>query len=185
MKLFAVYLGGNHPKGNIELHDVVFVCGNSIEETYPKLKEKWFAYPEEYPHIDSYIELTHADGFEILLSREKPLKTEQKLFFVNFGGYTEHLFGEVHESAFYVVDSKASARKKADKELCVGLLSKHLDDNLNVSELVSPGLAVDDILEIEQVDGYYLSFIPSDIKETPQAKEGYIRIVPKEKALTE
>ena len=34
-KLFAVYLGGRAPKANIELHDVVFVVGESIEQTYP------------------------------------------------------------------------------------------------------------------------------------------------------
>ena len=37
LKLFAVYLGGSAPKANIELHDVVFVTGFSLEETYSKL----------------------------------------------------------------------------------------------------------------------------------------------------
>lgn len=41
-KLFAVYLGGRADRCNIELHDVVFVVGSSIEETYPLLAKKWF-----------------------------------------------------------------------------------------------------------------------------------------------
>jgi len=34
-KLFAVYLGVRADRCNIELHDVVFVVGTSIEDTYP------------------------------------------------------------------------------------------------------------------------------------------------------
>jgi uncharacterized protein DUF1543 len=48
MKLFAVYLGGRHLKSNIELHGVIFVVGSTLEETYPRIKEKWFGYPIKF-----------------------------------------------------------------------------------------------------------------------------------------
>lgn len=41
-KLFAVYLGDRADRCNIEPHDVVFVVGSCIEETYPLLAKKWF-----------------------------------------------------------------------------------------------------------------------------------------------
>lgn len=178
MKLFAVYLGGRHPKSNIELHDVVFVVGPSLEETYPRIKEKWFGYPDKIPHIDSWIEMTHANGYEITLTAKKPENQDLKLFFVNFGAYTENQFGEVHESAFYVAPSKALATRKAEEELCVGLLQSHLDDNLIVDQLIEAEFGkfeVDDVLEIDCVDGYFLSFTPSQ-KDTSKANPGYIKL---------
>ena len=156
---------------------MVFVVGSSLEETYPKLKEKWFGYPEKTPHIDSYIELTHADGFEISLSFGSSGIGGYKLYFVNFGAYTENLFGEVHQSAFYVAKDKAEATQKAREELCVGMIQSHLDDHLEVEGLVELGkFDVDDVLEVESVDGYRLSFTPCALKTTSIANPGYIRL---------
>ena len=52
MKLFAVFLGGRAEKCNTELHDVVFTCGNKIEDTYFDLIDKWFGFPDRL-HIGS------------------------------------------------------------------------------------------------------------------------------------
>jgi hypothetical protein len=177
IKLFAVYLGGSAPRSNIELHDVVFVAGSSLEETYPKLKEKWFGYPEKIPHIDSYIELTHVDGFHISLTCGSSHRETHKLYFVNFGAYTENLFGEVHQSAFYVAKDKAEATQKARNELCVGMIQSHLDNHLDVEKLVDFGhYDVDDVLEIENVDGYRLLFTPCNEKKTSVAHPGYVKL---------
>ncbi len=177
VKLFAVYLGGRAARSNIELHDVVFVTGSSIQETYPKLKEKWFGYPDKIPHIDSYIELIHADGFQIRLVQAKSCINGSKLYFVNFGAYTENLFGEVHQSAFYVAKDKATATQKARNELCVGMIQTHLDDHLEVEGLVEFGqFDIDDVLEIESVDGYHLELTPSEFKGTSLACPGYIQL---------
>ncbi len=186
VKLYAAYLGGNAPRSNIELHDVVFVTGTSLAETYPKLREKWLGYPDFIPHVDSYIELTHADGFQIKLSKGKGASDADsyKLYFVNFGAYTEHLFGEVHQSAFFVAKNKAEATKKARETLCIGLYQTHLDDHLEVEKLVEFGaFDLDDLLEIEKVDGYHLEFIPSDAAATSLATAGYIKLKPAEAAV--
>ena len=65
-KLFAVYLGGRAPRCNTELHDVVFVVGESIETSYERLMDKWFGDPLRL-HIDSWIELHCVDGYRISL----------------------------------------------------------------------------------------------------------------------
>lgn len=177
VKLFAVYLGGSTKGSNIELHDVVFVAGFSLQETYPRLKEKWIGYPEKIPHIDSYIDLEFADGFQIKLTQRTHHTDDYKLYFVNFGAYMEHLFGEVHQSAFYVTKDKAAAIQKARRELCVGMMQSHLDDQLDVQQAIAFGqYDVDDVLEIEKVDGYHLEFIPSETKTTSPACPGYIRL---------
>src|SRR5882724_10280083 len=104
-KLFAVYLGGRADGCNIELHDVVFVVGPSIEATYSLLAKKWFGNLQGF-HIDSYVELQNIDGYKIELSKE-PSKEDslKKLYFINLGAYKPGEFTEYHQSAFYVADS--------------------------------------------------------------------------------
>lgn len=151
MKLFAVLLGGRANGCNIELHDVVFVTGNTLEEAYPKLIKKWFG-DKKRLHIDSSIELHHVDGYKIVLSPTKEESSQNKLYFVNFGGYKKGFFGEVHEANFYVAISKDEVKARAKKELCLSTLEQHCDDNVDI----------DDILSIDQIDQHYVTLIPSN-----------------------
>lgn len=144
-KLFAVFLGGRAEGCNIELHDVVFVVGESLEETYPQLIKKWFG-AQKRLHIDSSVELKFIDGHEIILSKEKPIENNKKLYFINFGGYKPGYFGELHDINFYVTTSKNEVIGKAKEDLCVGTSQQHCDD----------ALLLDDIMLIDHVDQYYI-----------------------------
>ena len=62
--LYLVVLGGRTKESNIELHDVRWVVGYSIEETIPTLKSEWFGKSKGL-HIDSYIAIKYVDGYEI------------------------------------------------------------------------------------------------------------------------
>ena len=42
--LFLVVVGGRSPKANIELHDVRWVIGTKIEDTFEQLRNDWFGY---------------------------------------------------------------------------------------------------------------------------------------------
>ena len=42
--LFLVVVGGRYPKANIELHDVRWVIGSKIEDTFDQLRNDWFGY---------------------------------------------------------------------------------------------------------------------------------------------
>jgi hypothetical protein len=44
MQLFLVVLGGRIDGCHIELHDVRFVVGASIDDTLPQLRQQWFGY---------------------------------------------------------------------------------------------------------------------------------------------
>ncbi len=57
MKPFAVLLGGRAVGCHIALHDVVFEIGNSLEETYPILVNKWFGQSYKSLHVDASVEL--------------------------------------------------------------------------------------------------------------------------------
>ena len=39
-----VVLGGRAKKANVELHDVRWVIGSKIEDTYDSLRRDWFGY---------------------------------------------------------------------------------------------------------------------------------------------
>jgi hypothetical protein len=55
-KLFLVYLGGGAPKSNIELHDGQFVAGETIEDTFEQLRQRWFGTVKGL-HLDTYLEI--------------------------------------------------------------------------------------------------------------------------------
>jgi hypothetical protein len=145
MKLFAVYLGGRAPKGNTELHDVVFATGAAIADTYEQLLDKWFGTPKGL-HLDSWIELDVVDGHRVTLS-PTPAAGAARLYFVNLGAYRAGEFSEVHANMFVVADSVAEAKKRAKNELLKdGVSSVHTDD-LH---------AVDDCIAIEAVDALHV-----------------------------
>lgn len=63
-KLFMVYMGGSTAGAHIELHDIRFVVGATIEATYGQLKRQWFG-DKNSAHMDSYVHVHHVDGFKI------------------------------------------------------------------------------------------------------------------------
>ena len=73
--------GGNVPqvitalisaeKANIELHDVRWVVGSKIEDTYDTLRKDWFGSPKGL-HIDSYKKIKYIDGYKICLLYTSP-----------------------------------------------------------------------------------------------------------------
>ena len=95
--LYLVVLGGRANKANIELHDVRWVVGSKIEDTYATLRKDWFGSPKGL-HIDSYKKIKYIDGFKINLRNYENDKINKKqlvnktnhqknLWFVNIGGY--------------------------------------------------------------------------------------------------
>jgi hypothetical protein len=175
--LFAVYLGGRADRCNIELHDVVFVVGKRIEDTYPVLVKKWFGNQKQL-HIDSYIPLKCIDGYAISLSREPPPPSSYKLYFVNMGAYQTGVFTEVHQSAFYVAPSSQEAVHRAREKLCQGMYMPHKDDVISLDAVPSHSVAfdVDDILEIEEVDEYYIHLQPSQTIAQPTPRSAYVKL---------
>lgn len=148
MQLFLVYLGGTTPGANIELHDVRFVVGKRIEDTYPQLRQQWFGTPKGL-HLDSYLALHNIDGYQIRLSTA-PVQQQVKLFFVNFGGYYPGKIAEQHDFMLCVAGSVAEAKTRAKAQLLTDADSPHKDDLLQL----------DDCLQLEQASGYYIELVP-------------------------
>ncbi|KFJ43954.1 DUF1543 domain-containing protein [Francisella philomiragia] len=149
-QLFIVYLGESAPKANIELHDVQFVIGNTIEDTYEQLRQNWFGTVKGL-HLDSYKALKGADGYKISI-QDKPQNFNKKLYFVNLGGYDESKLNELHEFALFVAADKTEAKEKAKQSLLKNFLHQH-KDNL---------MEVDDCLELSSIGGKYIHLTSSD-----------------------
>lgn len=164
-KLYAVMLGGRADGCNIELHDVVFVVTENLEMAYPTLTKKWFGSATRF-HIDATVELNQVDGYDIVLSDKKSAQSSLQLFFVNFGAYRPGVFNEIHQSAFYVAETKNAALQRAKQELCVNLSEQHCDDNL----------IIDDLLEINLVDNFYIHLEKSTVKKPLEIIAKYIKI---------
>ena len=118
--LFIVVLGGRSLKSNIEIHDVRWVIGDSIEDTFPELREQWIGEIKGL-HIDSYKCIKYVDGYEIIISKSNKdninfLKTEDlTLWFVNLGGYHPKKMYEEHEFNLIVAQKAIEAKRKAKK----------------------------------------------------------------------
>jgi len=75
--LYLVVLGGRAKKANIELHDVRWVVGSEIEDTYDTLRKDWFGSPKGL-HIDSYKKIKYIDGYKINLINYEKDKIDKK-----------------------------------------------------------------------------------------------------------
>ena len=121
--LYLVVVGGRSPKANIELHDVRWVIGSKIEDTFDQLRSDWFG-SRNGLHIDSYKRIDSIDGYKINLrniniskSKNNFLKKDQipnkNLWFVNIGGYDSSSVQEKHEFGLVVASSSLEAINKA------------------------------------------------------------------------
>lgn len=70
MKLFAIYIGGEHPRAHIEIHDVRFAVAETVEQTYEQLRAEWWGTPGTL-HIDCWAEIDQVDGYAVSLRPER------------------------------------------------------------------------------------------------------------------
>ncbi|MBY9068361.1 DUF1543 domain-containing protein [Hyphomonas sp. WL0036] len=144
MKLYAVFVGGDHPRANIEVHDLRAVVGESLEATIPALRAGWWGNPSSL-HIDGYAELTEVDGWQVEVVPGRPsAPPARRLWFVNLGGYTPGLFGEQHNYLFLAGADKAEVWSRA-RALSPEWTSRHKDNFVSIDEMID----VNGLLEAE------------------------------------
>ena len=163
--LFLVVLGGRAKKANVELHDVRWVIGSTIEDTYDQLRRDWFGSFEGL-HIDSYKKIKYVDGYKINLKnieyeklKNNKLYNEKihklNLWFVNVGGYDPHSMQEKHEFGLVVAKSSLEAKNKAKFKWLKGLKKKHKDDITALKKLIT----MDDFAPIKKIGNWEVELI--------------------------
>ena len=183
--LFLVVVGGRSPKANIELHDVRWVIGTKIEDTFDQLRNDWFGSNNGF-HIDSYKKINSIDGYKINLKNKenndpkskifkKEKITNKKLWFVNIGGYDPTSMQEKHEFGLVVASSSLEAKNKAKSKWLIDCKKKHKDDISAVKSFTD----VDDCEVIKNIKNWEIELIPNDnIVEEKNIPDwfGYMRI---------
>ena len=84
--LYLVVLGGRAKKANVELHDVRWVVGSKIEDTFGTLRKDWFGSPKDL-HIDSYKKIRYIDGYKINLINFEKDKIDKKQLIKKIGNW--------------------------------------------------------------------------------------------------
>ena len=172
--LYLVVLGGKANKANVELHDVRWVVGSKIEDTYDALRKDWFGTLEGL-HIDSYKKIRYIDGYYVKLKNLKKNKIEKKqffnntnsklnLWFVNIGGYNPTSMQEKHEFGLVIASNKLEAKNIAKSKWLIGFKKKHQDDIASLEMLIS----CDNCQLIKKIDKWEIELIPQDnlVEET-------------------
>lgn len=149
---------GCKPDGrNTEQHDVFFSIAEKLSDLIPEIKQAW---PEAKGkiHLDAWREVTRVDGFSIGVKstahNEGEFEREQKLYFINLGGYKMNEFEEFHYKMLAVAPDKGDAVKQSKKTAFykhTGFKNapSHVDDRY--------GIDVDDIYGVEEI-------LPAEIK---------------------
>ena len=163
--LFLVVLGGRAHKANVELHDVRWVVGPKIEDTFNVLRKNWFGSIDGL-HIDSFKKIEHVDGYKINLKNFEKIKIKNKkliiqndlkknLWFVNIGGYDPSSMQEKHEFGLVVASSSLEAKNKAKSKWLSGFRKKHKDDIASLNTLIS----CDDCQLIKNIGSWEIELI--------------------------
>ena len=166
--LYLVVLGGRVKKANIELHDVRWVVGSKIEDTYDTLRKDWFGSPKDL-HIDSYKKIKHVDGYKINLinfARDKKdakqlvkkNKLKKHLWFVNIGGYNPTSMQEKHEFGLVVASTKLEAKNIAKSKWLIGCKKKHTDDLASLEMIIS----CDACEQIKKIGNWKIELTPDN-----------------------
>ena len=182
--LFLVVVGGRIPKANVEVHDVRWVIGCKIEDTFDDLRKNWFGSIEGL-HIDSYKKIYSVDGYKIKIKKSqinksainliKKVKNTKKLWFINLGGYDPKSMQEKHEFGLVVASTASDAKKIAKSKWLNSFLKKHNDD-INCLQRFSD---VDDCRLIKNINNWEIELINEDNKlEQTNHPDwfGYLRI---------
>lgn len=163
-RLFAVCLGGRAVRCNVELHDVAFAVGRSLEDVHEQLLDRWFGQPDGL-HVDAWAVVDRVPGYRVTLEKT-PQAGDARLYFVNIGGYVAGEFGERHAYGFYAGTDKSEVKAKAKAELLVGKLSVHRDDLFDI----------DDVIDIEAGQGWHIQLEPDPEAGAPEVTNGYFPI---------
>ena len=166
--LYLVVLGGRAEKANIELHDVRWVVGSKIEDTYETLRKDWFGSSKGL-HIDSYKKIKYIDGYKIILKNfendkinknqlANRTKHQKNLWFVNIGGYDSSSMQEKHEFGLVIASNKLEAKNKAKSKWLIGYEKKHKDDMASIEILIS----CDNCELIKKIGNWKIELIPDN-----------------------
>lgn len=149
MKLFMILLGCRPENRLTEQHDIFFTIAPSLIDAVPEMQTFWREAKGKI-HIDAWREVQYVDGFKVQILPRSSEDTEnnERIFFINLGGYQPGEFDELHYKILVASSSLGGAIKKAKetdfyKSKGFDGAVSHVDDRF--------GIDVDDVYEIKDI----------------------------------
>lgn len=152
-KIYMISLGGKAPGANIEVHDVQFAVGDSIDTVLPVVRDHWYGLDFKL-HMDSYMEVKGADGHSITL-KEAPSEGDPRLFFAFLGGYEAVHTQEIHDVRLLVCNSEREAKGLAIKSEGFDRIQTHVDSVIDVEQKLLSDDGETYYLELTPTEGTY------------------------------
>jgi len=179
LKLYMILLGCVPPGRHTEQHDVFFGIAASLNQLVPEIKAFW---PEpERIHIDAWREVKVVEGYQVkIIERgEASAKPNNKLFFINLGGYLKNRFEEQHYVVLTVKPDRASALKEAKQTFFFQhnhfeKAVSHIDDKYGID--VDDLYQIEDILSPAQKQQYQIELIPAGDLTEDLIHLGYLKL---------
>lgn len=148
LKLYMVLLGCTPKNRLTEQHDIFFGIGTSVESL---IKDMYTFWPDGGRlHADSWREVTHINGYNIsIVPKDQATVSEEKLFFLNLGGYRPGEFEEYHYKTLVVAKTMGLAIRQAKRSTFFKHYNmprtgaSHIDDKY--------ALDVDDMHRVEDI----------------------------------
>ena len=184
LKLYMLLLGSKAPGRHVEQHDYFFGIAHNLKELVPAIKAFWRGAAANI-HIDGWREVKAVDGYEIsvvLKAEAIADASDNKLFFINLGGYQAGKLEEQHYVILSVKKDRALAIQEAKKAVffqtntIAGLkgANAHIDDKY--------GIDVDDIYRIDEMlipahkTKYHIQITPAADLPEDEVHLGYFRL---------
>ncbi len=170
-----VILGGKPPGRLTEQHDVFFGVAAQLKDLVPGMHTFW---PEMDGalHIDSWRTVSRVADYQVsILPKEEAPITENKLFFINLGGYKPGDMEEYHYKHLVVATDIGQAARLAKKtSFWREHDASHIDDKFLVD--------VDDIYEVSDLLGtafkekFVLDISAHHLEEPDKLHVGYLKL---------
>jgi predicted lactoylglutathione lyase len=179
LKLFMILLGAKPMGRNTEQHDVFFGIGKEIKDLVSDIQDFW---PDTIKtlHIDAWREVNFVNGYQIKILPKKAKEhihseeNNNKLYFINLGGYKKGEFEEFHYKMLIVDISKVKAIYKSKQTAFykhVGFKGapSHIDDKY--------GIGVDDLCEVKEIlNERYKTMYSISISQTASFEEDELHL---------
>jgi hypothetical protein len=183
LKLYMLLLGSKAPGRHVEQHDFFFGIATGLKELVPDIKKFWRGAAGNI-HIDGYREVANVDGYRIraVPKDETSIQSEERLFFINLGGYQAGKLEEQHhvilsvrkDRAQAIQDAKNTVFFKTNTTVDTNDARAHIDDKY--------GIDVDDIYNIAEMlspaqkTKYHIEITPSPGLPEDEIHLGYFRL---------
>lgn len=178
LKLFMLLLGSKGPGRHIEQHDIFFGIGASLKELVPDIKAFWRNTGTSL-HIDGYREVNAVEGYEIKVipKGEDFTPSNNKLFFVNLGGYIADTLAEQHHIVLTVQPDKGPAIQESKKTVFYragNMSSTHVDDKYGVD--VDDIYNIQDLLSSDLKNKYHIQITPAEGLPEDEIHLGFFKL---------